>query len=327
MIGDVVLPDMTSRDWPKVRQKILQRVLGSMHMPPAENRPPQHEEIERYTKHGLEHVRLRYHVIAQEWNEGILVLPAGGGKSAPAVLTIHGTNGQVGKYGPLSPEGGPERAYGIELARLGYVVFSPDQFGFGASIAEASQDEVIAAFFRRWPDWSLDGLRTLQQQRAIDLLETFDFVDPSRGFGVIGNSLGGRAAMHLAALEERIAAAVPSCGVSPVCSNVYRLVRNDRFLCPALTRGLEADGKAVWDYHDVLALCAPRAVLLIEPFNDPYNPQIAPVVECFNSARRVYELLKAPDRLAILIHGDGHNTTPSVRQVAYRWLDRFLRGE
>ena len=118
---------------------------------------------------------------------------------------------------------------------------------------------------------------------------------------------------------------MPSCGLSPVCSNVYRLIRGDRLLCPKLTESLEADGKPHWEYNELLSLCAPRAVLLLESFNDPYNPDIAPVFECFNAASRVYELLGAPEKLAIYTHGDGHNVIGDVREVAYRWLDRFLK--
>jgi len=328
VIGHVVASDMTKDDWPAVRDGIRRRIVASMGTGPDESRPPEHEEIERYEKYGLEHIRLRYHVVADLWNEAIAVLPGSGDQAqpAPAVLTIHGTNGKVGKAGMLDPDGTPDRAYGVELARRGYVTFCPDQFGFGAWLDEAEQQDVIAGFYRRWPDWSLDGLRAGEQSRAIDLLESFDFVDSAPGFGVMGNSLGGRAAMHLAALDERVTAAVPSCGVSPVCSNAYRLVRRDRLLCPALSEQPEVDGKAIWDYHEMLALCAPRAVLLLEPFNDPYNPDIGPVFECVDSARRVYELLGEPEKLAIYVHGDGHNTAPAVREIAYRWFDRFLKG-
>jgi hypothetical protein len=323
MIADVVLPGMTAEDWPAVRREMLERIMGTMGTPPAGRGETKHEELRRYEAHGLEHVHIRYHVAGDQWSEAIIVIPER--TPAPAVLTIHGCNYETGKDGVLDVDSTIQRAYGVELAQRGYVTFSPDQFGFGHWMAERVQKEIFADFFARWPGWSLDGVRTFEQQRAIDLLETLDFVDSSRGFGAMGNSLGGRATLHLAAMEERIAAAVPSCGLSPVCSNVYRYIERDAELCPPLSEQLTADGRAVWEYQEMLALCAPRAVLLVEPFNDPYNPDVAPVFDCYNKARRAYELLGRAEGLSLLIHGDGHDTVGEVRRYAYSWLDRFLR--
>jgi len=325
MIGNVITSDTTAEDWPAVRTKILARIVGTMGSAPANERAAESQELRRYKAYGLEHVHIRYHVVEDHWNEAVIVLPEQGGP-APAVLTIHGTNGETGKLGTLNADNLPGRAYGIELAQRGYVTVSPDQYGFGASLVGKKQQDVFNNFYARWPEWSLDGMRTLEQQRAIDLLETLDYVDGTGGFGVIGNSLGGRAALHLAAMDERITAAVPSCGLSPVCSNVYRLQQHDAVLCPALTAQLRKDGKAIWDYQEMLALCAGRAVLLLEPFNDPYNPNIASVMECFDAARCVYELVAAPEKLAIYVHGDGHDTIEDVRELAYRWIDRHLRN-
>jgi len=325
MIGNVVLPGTGADGWLGLRAKIHERITASMGGPEVEAQAAKFEELRRWEAHGLEHMHIRYHVIDGHFNEAIIVLPDGGVRPAPAVLTIHGTNGQVGKLGVLDPDGTPNRAFGIELARRGYVTLSPDQFGFGNWLADRDQPQVIDEFFARRPNWSLDGIRTLEQSRAIDVLETLDDVDSSPGVGVIGNSLGGRAALHLAALDERISAAVPSCGLSPVCSNIYRLLREGRQLCPKLNESLQANGKPLWEYNELLALCAPRAVLLLEPFNDPYNPDIAPVFDCFNAARAVYELLDEPGKLAIYAHGDGHDVVPSVREMAYNWIERFLK--
>jgi len=324
MIRDVVLAGQTAGDWPEIRREIMARVAGTMGGPDTEKEPARHEEVRRYEAHGLRHILVRYHVIEDQWNQAVIVLPER--TPAPAVLTIHGCNGQTGKAGVLDPTNADQRAYGVELARRGFVTFSPDQFGFGHWLAGKDQQKVFDGFYKLWPNWSLDGIRTFQQRRAIDLLEKLDFVDGSGGFGAMGNSLGGRATLHLAAFEERIAAAVPSCGLSPVCSNVYRYIERDGALCPPLAEQLRKDGKAVWEYQDVLALCAPRAVLLIEPFNDPYNPDIEPVLACFCSARKAYELLGRPEALSILVHGDGHDTVGQVRQHAYAWLERFLKS-
>jgi hypothetical protein len=77
----------------------------------------------------------------------------------------------------------------------------------------------------------------------------------------------------------------------------------------------------------LLALCAPRAMLYLEPFHDftGGNPDVSVTFACINQAAQVYRLLGAPERISCVIQGDGHDTPPDLRDCAYRWLDRFLR--
>ncbi len=328
MIYSVVLPDTKPADWPTIREGIRAKILASMGTVPPEaealTEPPRFEVLERYERHGLRHVRGRYRVVDDEWTHAILVLPEGASPAGPVpcVMTVHGTADE-GKLNMLDPVGRPRRAYGIELARRGIATFSPDQYGFGESAPGGSFPAAFEAFTRRYPQWSLDGRRTLEQQRGLDVLGTLPEIRGG-GFGVIGNSLGGRAVMYLAAVDERIVAAVSSTGVSPNITNVYRQVQGQIPLSPALNGVIAAGGRTPWEYQEMLALCAPRALLLVEPFNDPYNPYVEPILACFNEARRVYSLLGAAANLRLLVHGDGHDTTDDIREFAYRWLAEHL---
>ncbi len=323
MIGNIILPSTAAAEWPKLREEIRARVVASMGAAPegASGRPAKAEEIERFEKHGLTHVRLRYHVLDDAWNEMICVLPAGGGP-APAVFCCHGTT-PAGKLSVIDPKI-PNRAYGLELARRGYVTVAVDQFGFGATLEGTTQKDLQAAFFRRYPDWSLDGRRTLDHTRAVDALQTLPFV-AGGGVGAVGNSLGGRAVIYFAALDERVKAAVPSTGISPNATNVFRSCTYQTELSPALSRAITKNGVIPWDYHEMIALVAPRALLVVEPWNDSENPYVAPTFECFRNATAAWRLLGAPKSVSMLIHGDGHDTTADVREAAYRWFDRFLK--
>ena len=164
------------------------------------------------------------------------------------------------------------------------------------------------------------------QRRLLDLLDGLKFVRPG-GYGVIGNSLGGRMAIFLAAFDERIACGVPSCGISPNLTNVYRAVSGH----PAskssprwLERLQRCGGHTSYDYQDMIALCAPRALLLLEPYNDAYNPYVEANFRCYVAGQRVYRLLGKPERFCTLTHGDGHDTVDDVREFAYRWFERWL---
>ena len=327
MIPELITRDTTKEDWALTRKKIKARIMETFGRSPVELLPTKNEfvELDRYVAYGLEHVKIKYHVFADEWAYGILILPNEQDADKPkrAILTIHGTNNTVGKYGVCNPEKTPKRAYAIELAKRGFVTFSPDQYGFGEAMEDAQYREDFEKFYDRYPEWSLSCRRVIGHIRALDVLDQLDYVDHS-GYGVIGNSLGGQASFYICAFDERIKAAVISTGISPNVTNVYRDLTRTQPLEAAVTEYIRKKGKTPWELNEMLALCAPRSVLCLEPFNDPYNPYSSVTIECIESAARVYALLGSPKNLSMYIHGDGHDTTDLVRRFAYDWLEQFL---
>jgi len=330
MIGDVVLPDTRPEEWPRIREFLKNRIQRTFGMPssafPAGK--AQVKDIEPYEKYGLAHLKLKYHVIDDEWNEAVIILPKSGNMAlpAPAVLAVHGSNGALGKNGCVEPATGIADPYAIELAMRGYVAMAVDQLGFGATIDKIPQKDLYAKFYERHPGWTLDGRRLHEQKRALDVLEQMKEVKPG-AFCIIGNSLGGRAVMHLAAMDERVKAAVVSAGISPNCTNVYRRITWSEPQNPMLSREIQkAFGQVPWDYHEMIALCAPRGVLSIEPYNDDYNPDVNVTIACLSSASKVYKLCKASEKLSFLIHGEGHGTGDALREYAYSWFDRQVQS-
>ena len=329
MIGSIVTRDTKREEWNVLRARIQTRILETFGTSPVALAPTKNafEILERYHANGLEHLKIKYHIFADEWAYGVMILPecVSGGESAPAVLTIHGTNDTVGKYGVVDPNyKKANRAYACELAGRGFVTFSPDQYGFGEAMEDEEYREGFERFYERYPEWSLSSRRVLGHIRALDVLDQMDFVAHT-GYGVMGNSLGGQAAFYLSAFDDRIASAVISTGISPNVTNVYRDLSRTQHLELGVTRYIKNTGKTPWELNEMLALCAPKAVLCLEPFNDPHNPYTSVTVECIESAWEVYRLLDAPERLSMYIHGDGHDTLPMVRAFAYDWLERFLK--
>lgn len=327
MIKSVVTRDTKKEDWKKIRGIIKSRIFETFGKSPVELAPAraQYEILESYIAYGLRHVKIKYHVFADEWAYGVLVLPNSleEGGCAKAVLTLHGTNGTIGKYGVIDLDGTPRRAYGIELAKRGFITFSPDQYGFGEAMNDEKWRADFENFYDRFPEWSLSSRRVLGHIRALDVLDALEYVDHT-GYGVIGNSLGGQASFYIAALDERIKAAVISTGISPNATNVYRDLTRTQALELGVTRYIKENGRTPWELNEMLSLCAPRAVLCLEPFNDPYNPFTSVTIDCIKSAWEVYNLLGAPDKLTMHIHGDGHDTVDTVRALAYDWLERFM---
>ncbi len=330
MFQDVVLQDTRPEEWPALRARIRARVSAALGTAPDLKVEPGFEVVSEYERYGLRHRKLRYPTLPDEQGLAVMVLPeaAGERRPAPAIVVCHGTDLANGKYNVLDMER-PNRAYAIELARRGFVTVAPDCYEFGELLTggkELPYDDAhklylasVARLAERYPSWSLDGRRLWDHQRLLDALDASGLVVPRR-YGVMGNSLGGRTAIFLAALDERIGAAVPSCGISPDLTNAYRANED---LAKQLRR---TGGHAAYDYQDMVALCAPRPLLVLEPYNDPYNPYIEANFQCYVRGHRAYRLLGKPECLCTLEHGDGHDTVPDVREFAYRWFERWLKA-
>ena len=327
MISDIITRDTRREEWDSIRERLKARIMQTFGTPPVELLPFKNEfkELERYTANGFLHIKIKYHVFAEEWAYGLLIFPKDfkEGDRAKAVLTIHGTNGAKGKLGVCDPVNVPRRAYATELAERGFITFSPDQYGFGEAMNDEAERLAVESFYKRYPNWSLSCRRVLGHIRALDVLDQLDCVEHS-GYGVIGNSLGGQASFYIAAFDERIKAAVVSTGISPNVTNVYRDLTRKEALEPGVTEYIRKKGKTPWELNEMLSLCAPRAVLCLEPFNDPYNPYTSVTIDCIKSAWSVYNLLGRPDALSMYIHGDGHDTTDVVRRFAYDWLAKYM---
>ena len=322
----LVLPDTKAEEWPAIRAKIYERIIQYFGQRPVELKPTvnKFEEMARYQNFGLTHIKYRYHVMDDIWNEAVLVLPGkfqDNGKSS-AILTIHGTINS-GKDAALGAPGG-RRAYALELAKKGYITLSPDIYGFGATIKNITQKELVDNLMKKYPNWSYRGMKILSLIRAIDMLEQLPFVKKG-AYGSMGNSLGWGMALYHAAFDTRIKVSVPSTGVSPAKTNVFRLLNSGiTWEEPERWKKIAKDGKPPYDIHEVIALCAPRCMLFLDDYNDPYNPDVMAGFQHVYQAMQVYNLLGTPGHISMLIHGDGHDTVDDVREYAYKWFDRYL---
>jgi len=348
MFRDVILPETTAEAWPAIRAEIRQRVMASMGTCPDCAIEPEYEVVEEYENLGLRHRKIKYRVLPDEHNFAVIVLPDGldeSGPARPTVIAPPGTCPAGGKYGTMRPDKRPGSPYAIELARRGYVTVSADQFPLGepssggdweldTKVINQNWERLTDRFFEQYPDWSLDGRRLWDFQRLLDLLDTFDYVK-NQAYGTIGISLGGRMAIYLSALDERVLASVPACGISPNLTNIYRELSKGNphstkwRISPHLQEYINKHGgETPWDYQHMIALNAPRALLVLEPYNDGGNRHMTANFECYVAGQRVYALLGRPDAFCTLTHGDGHATKPDVREFAYLWFDRWLgRGE
>jgi len=136
---------------------------------------------------------------------------------------------------------------------------------------------------------------------------------------LLGYDTGGMAALHAAALDDRVAGVICVAGFSPMRSatsdkGTGGIARWSQWLplLPRLGAFVGFEDRIPYDYHELLALIAPRPVLLVQPRID-YLTSLADAEACARQAQRVYEMLKAPQRLAWLAVDDYNRLSPELQ--------------
>jgi hypothetical protein len=81
-----------------------------------------------------------------------------------------------------------------------------------------------------------------------------------------------------------------------------------------------------WDFDKVMALCAPRPLLLGNSDKDDIFP-VPGYRRLADKVRRIYDLYGAGDRFALLETAGQHKDTPELRLGAYRWMNRWLKND
>lgn len=309
--------------WEAKRQDIRRRVLDIMGALPAAAGPLSPVTLAVTDEGTYTRTKVTYRDEAGKPIPAWLLVPKGRGPF-PAMLAVHPT-ADGGKDSVIGLAGKPDHAYGRELAARGFVVLAPDSITAGERVMPGERPYTTAGFDKAHPAWSAMGKMLADHRRGIDYLVSLSAVDPAR-IGVIGHSLGGYNAFFLAAFDIRVRAAVSSCGFTPLggASRPFAWARASGFVhFPRLAPYLRA-GITPFDFIEVLALAAPRALFNYSSARDVFFPDAGAVRTGAAQVAEVYRLLGAADRFVFRI-GDGpHQFPESVRQEAYGWLARQL---
>ncbi len=154
--------------------------------------------------------------------------------------------------------------------------------------------------------------------RCVDALLTLPQVDGQK-IAVLGHSRGGKAALLAGATDERIAltsannsgAGGAGCfRFQPPGSETLRdlLDAFPQWFGPDLARFVGKEAQLPFDQHFLKALIAPRALLTTEALDDTWaNPQGTWLTH--RAAREVYQLLGAPEQIAVSYREGGHDHT------------------
>jgi pimeloyl-ACP methyl ester carboxylesterase len=310
-------PVVTAADWAIRRAHILahmQEVMGPL--PGASRKVPLDVRItEELRTPTYVRKKLTFAVEQDDRVPAYLLIPVDRSGKRPAVLCLHQTIA-IGKAEPAGLGNRENLRYAVHLAERGYVTLAPDYPSFG----EYPYD------FAKSPYQSGSMKAIWNNMRAIDLLQSLPEVDAER-IGCIGHSLGGHNAMFTAAFDTRIKALVSNCGFTSFPKYYRGNLKgwsSARYM-PRIASIYELKPDMVpFDFPEVVAALAPRAFLASAPLQDD-NFEVSGVRDCIAAAKPVYQLLGVPDKLSANYPNCQHDFPLEVRQVAYAWLDSWLK--
>ena len=229
------------------------------------------------------------------------------------------------------------------LVKQGYVVAVIDMFYWGERrmLLDGDMDdwrkrpkditpERIAAFNQRssqseqlvgrtiyaagftWP-----GVMFWDDIRTVDYLVSRPEVDAKR-IGCVGLSVGGLRACHLAALDDRVKAAVVVGWMTSFPAQLEKHVRNTighTKVVPGLYRHL--------DYPDVASLAMPAALLVINGSKDGlFHPD--GVRAAFDKLTACYKKAGIPERLRTRLYEAPHEFNAEMQAEAWKWLKKWV---
>lgn len=311
----------TPADWQQRREHILagmQIVMGPL---PKPEKPVAlgMQQLEEQRFDGYVRKLISYHTDSAEREvRAFLFIPnVAAGAKLPAMLCLHQTTG-IGKGEPAGLGGNPNQHYALHLAQRGYVTLAPDYPSFGDYKYDFPKEHGYISGTMK---------AVYENMRSVDLLQSLPIVDPER-IGVIGHSLGGHNSMFTAAFDTRLKVIVSNCGFTRFhkyyggklkgwTSARYMPLINDRYE--------NNPDKVPFDFPEIVAAFAPRPFLASSPTGDS-NFEVSGVRDTITAAKPIYKLLGHEEHLQANYPECAHDFPAEVREVAYRFIDRHLKG-
>ncbi len=262
-------------------------------------------------KNGYHIEKLVFQTMPDVWITANAYVPASAGKH-PAVLAVHG-------HWPGAKQDPMVQSRCIGLVKQGYFVLAVDAFGAGEratgkALGEYHGEMSAATLFPT--GLTLSGIQVYENLRAVDYLLTRQEVDGTR-IGITGASGGGNQTMYAAAWDKRLKAAVPVCSVG----NYQAYLGSACCLCEVVPGALRFTEE--WG---VLALTAPRALLIINATRDAHQFSVPEANKSVDGAQEIYQLLDAPDAIRHVTFESGHDYSSPMRSAMYGWMDLHLKG-
>ncbi len=287
---------------------------------------------------GIAQFHFTYASDAEQRVPGILMFKAeipNEAKKRPVVIALHGTGGNK------------DNLLGLlrRLAGRGFIAVAIDGRYHGERGTQPDYHAAIAKAFETGNAHPLYYDTVWDVTRLLDYLQTRPDVDMDR-VGLIGFSKGGIETWLTAAIDPRIAVAVPTISVQSFGWGLEHGAWKARvgtirkaFDAAAKFAGIEMPDAAfartfydrvipgiatTFDGPAMLPLIAPRPLLVIGGDKDPLNPVAGlKIVEAATLA--AYDKAGAADKFEVIVQPNtGHNVTPAATTSAVEWFVKWL---
>jgi dienelactone hydrolase len=234
-------------------------------------------------------------------------------------------------HSPLGKAASAYQILHINLVKRGYIVLTYDPVGQGERSQFWDADKMQSRFnlvcgehavlgnplyllgtnLARYRIW--DGIR------AIDYLASLPEVDAEH-IGCVGNSGGGTLTAYISALDPRVMAAAIGCYITTLPRRMGNRIQADPDADPEQDIfGFVGEGI---DHAGLLALRAPRPTLLATAQFDFFP--IEGARESFAEAKKLYDVIGAMERLAMVEAAEKHGLSLPLRRAIYAFFDRWL---
>jgi len=309
----------TLDDWDAKKGVWRRQLFEMLGLDPLPEKTPLQAETTGTTNHDEFTVeRVQFQSRPGLYVTGNLYVPKQRDEKLPAILYVCG-HGRVKKGDVSFGNKAHYQHHGGWFARNGYVCLTIDtlQLGEIEGIHHGTYNH------NRWwwnsRGYTSAGVEAWNCIRALDYLQSRDEVDGER-LGVTGRSGGGAYSWWIAALDERIKAAVPVAGITSLQNHVVDGCVEGHCDCMFMVNTYR------WDYAQVAALVAPRPLLISNTDKDRIFP-LDGVVDVYSKVRRIYELHGEVGNVGLQITEGPHKDTQELRVHAFHWFNKFLKGD
>lgn len=209
-----------------------------------------------------------------------------------------------------------DRDFCLKTVREGFAAIALEQRNFG----ECGGSEVGPRCFESTLTALLMGRTTIGERvwdvsRLIDVLEEnfADKVDINK-ICCMGNSGGGTATAYIAALEDRIVLAMPSCAMCTFKDSIGAMEHCSCNYVPNIA--------TYFDMGDIMAMAFPKYYIQVSGIEDNIFP-ISGAEEVFEKGRHAYALQNCASRCTLLKGNGGHRFyADDAWVVVHKYLGR-----
>ncbi len=276
---------------------------------------------------------------AQNRVPGVLLASTNFSGRRPVVIALHGTGGSTANMMALCRK----------LAERGFIAVAIDARYHGDRKSAKGQNDYHDAIVRAWRGGGEHPFyydTVWDVMRLVDYLQTRDDVDPAR-LGLIGISKGGIESYLAAAVDPRIAVAVPCIGVQSFrwALNNNRWQGRIATIQPAFDAAAKdsgvtkPDAKFVKSFYarvvpgiagefdgpKMLPFIAPRPLLIINGDSDEHTP-LPGVEESVAAAKQAYVAAGVENNFVFILQKKtAHAVKPESERAAIEWFVKWLQ--